>query len=283
VASGHEPDRLLAPQPIACRRSGRRPRARLGSLLRLSHNGETRTRGDKSTSIAVDRSSRVEDAFGRWAALQAQSTDPTNRLDEQTDLAFWEQVAPTYDEGALAVRVPAVLERIRGLVRPGASVLDVGAGTGAFALPLATLASRVTAIDYSPAMLRILGLKLAATGTQNVRPVLARWEDAVVEPHDVVLTANALYRTADLRSALRKMIDLGRRRGIIVWSVGRQPLREHVQPEGYRPGPDYVHALEGLFHLDVFANVEVIARVAVMWWDGPEAEVVAHNAVASRS
>jgi 2-polyprenyl-3-methyl-5-hydroxy-6-metoxy-1,4-benzoquinol methylase len=183
------------------------------------------------------------------------------------------------------VRVPAVLERVRGLVQPGASVLDIGAGTGAFGLPLAALASWVTAVDYSPAMLHILGLKLAAAapGTDNVRPILARWEDAVLEPHDVVLAANALYRTADLRFALCKLIGLARRRGIIVWSVGRQPLREQVLPEGYRPGPDYVHALEGLFQLDVFANVELIAHVAVMWWDGPEAEVVENDVVAGRS
>ena len=45
-----------------------------------------------------------QDPFERWAALQAWSTDTTNRLDEETDLAFWERVADDYDRGALATR-----------------------------------------------------------------------------------------------------------------------------------------------------------------------------------
>jgi len=205
-----------------------------------------------------------QDPFARWAALQAWSSDDTNRLGEAADLAFWERIADGYDDGALAVRVPTVLARVRSLVPSGSSLLDIGAGTGAFALPLAAVAGRVTALDYSPAMLGILERKLAQDpAITNVRSVLARWEDAAVEPHDVVLAANALYRAADLELALRKMIAAVRRRGIIVWSVGRQDapqqvVREQVQPGRYRPGPDYVHVVEGLFTLDTFAHVDLI-------------------------
>jgi 2-polyprenyl-3-methyl-5-hydroxy-6-metoxy-1,4-benzoquinol methylase len=222
-----------------------------------------------------------QDAFVRWAALQAWSTDATNRFDEQTDLAFWDQAAATYDQHALAVRVPRVLERVRALIRPGATLLEVGAGTGAFSVPLAATASFVTALDYSPAMLGVLEHKLKLAGSnsarRNVRPLLARWEDAGVEPHSVVLAANALYRTADLRLALDKMVRLARERGIIVWSVGRRTARQRAlhpeveEVEGYRPGPDYIHVLDGLFDLDVFAQVEMIrvdaSPVAVIWWD----------------
>jgi predicted TPR repeat methyltransferase len=220
-----------------------------------------------------------QDAFARWAALQAWSTDTTNRLDESTDLAFWERIAATYDQGALAQRVPAVLERVRGLIRPGATLLEIGAGTGAFAIPLASVAGRVTAVDYSAAMLGVLRRKLGARSAPlNIRPVLSRWEDASVEPHDVVLAANALYRAADLRLALSRLIGLARERGVIVWSVGRPHASQRalrVQPDaGYRPGPDYIHVVDGLYYLDVFAQVELIDvasaqhdRVAVIWWD----------------
>jgi 2-polyprenyl-3-methyl-5-hydroxy-6-metoxy-1,4-benzoquinol methylase len=233
--------------------------------------------------MSLARSSAAPDApqnaFARWAALQAWSTDATNRLDETTDLAFWAEVAATNDSGALAVRVPAILDRLRGLVRPGATLLEIGAGTGAFALPLAARASRVTALDYSPAMLGVLQAKLGrASAPTNVTTVLGRWEDAQVGPHDIVLAANALYRTADLRLALRKLIRLVRERGIIVWSVGRQAAPRRMQRErldpGYRPGPDYIHVVDGLYDLDVLAQVELIEvdaspgdRVAVIWWN----------------
>jgi 2-polyprenyl-3-methyl-5-hydroxy-6-metoxy-1,4-benzoquinol methylase len=217
------------------------------------------------TYASATTSAVPQDAFERWAALQAWSNDVTNRLDESADLAFWERVADAYDAEALATRVPVIVERVRQLVPAGASILDVGAGTGAFTLPLAAHAARVTALDYSPAMLRVLRRKLqAAAAPDNVQVVLARWEDAQIEAHDVVFAANALYRVADPRLALTKIVATARRRGIIVWSVGRQP---GPQPVGYQPGPDYVHLVDGLFALDVFAHVELIERVALVWWD----------------
>jgi hypothetical protein len=36
-----------------------------------------------------------QDPFIRWTALQRWSNDKTNRLDESTDLAFWDTVAET--------------------------------------------------------------------------------------------------------------------------------------------------------------------------------------------
>jgi len=205
-----------------------------------------------------------QDTFERWAALQAWSTDETNRVDEATDLAFWERVAADYDGGALAVRVPSILERIRALVPPGSTILEVGAGTGAFTIPLARDARSITAVDYSPAMLTVLRRKLASDPTLKITPVLARWEEAEVQPHDVVFVANALYRTADLKAALSKMVRSARVRGIVVWSVGRS---SGPKPTGYRPGPDYIHLVDGLFALDVFAQVQIVERVAIIWWD----------------
>ena len=113
----------------------------------------------------------------------------------------------------------------------------VGAGTGAFTLPVAARARTVTALDYSPAMLRVLTRKLQENpGIDNVTPLLRRWEDAEnVEPHDVVLAANALYRMADLRPALSKLICAARRRGMIVWSVGRRTAAQRMDQERTQP------------------------------------------------
>jgi len=197
-------------------------------------------------------------------ALQAASTDASNRLDAEVDLAFWERVASDYDPGALANRVPAVLERVRRLVPQDASLLDLGAGTGAFALPLALVAGQVTALDHSAAMLRVLRHQLERQpGLDNVQTVLGRLEDAPVEPHDVVLAANSLYRVRDLRPVLERILRLTRKRAIVVWSVGRQDppqqlVRDQVQPGRYQPGPDYVHLVDALFERGVFANVEMI-------------------------
>src|SRR5207248_4590440 len=72
-----------------------------------------------------------------WRRLQATSTDGTNRLDPAADLAFWERIAPNYHLDCLAARVPETVERVLRHVAAGDSVLEVGAGSGGFTLPIA--------------------------------------------------------------------------------------------------------------------------------------------------
>ncbi|BBX74830.1 class I SAM-dependent methyltransferase [Mycobacterium shinjukuense] len=78
-------------------------------------------------------------------------------------------------------RLPSLgeLEHIRSLLRPNSSVLDLGAGTGRVADPLAQLGHRVVAVDDSPDML---------ANVRYARKVQARIEDLrLAEKFDAVL------------------------------------------------------------------------------------------------
>ncbi len=68
-----------------------------------------------------------------------------------------------------------VLEVLRSLVRPTDTWLDIGAGAGRFALPIALLAREVVALDPSAAMLAALREQAGRAGIGNVRTVEARW------------------------------------------------------------------------------------------------------------
>ena len=57
--------------------------------------------------------------------------------------------------------------------QPGATVVDVGSGTGLLSLALAERTGRVWAIDSSPAMNEYLRVKAASAGLHNVEAVLA--------------------------------------------------------------------------------------------------------------
>lgn len=68
-----------------------------------------------------------------------------------------------------------VLDLLRALVEPGETWLDIGAGAGRYALPIALLAGEVIALDPSTGMLGALRDQMAEFGVANVWPVEGRW------------------------------------------------------------------------------------------------------------
>ncbi|NMB78370.1 MAG: class I SAM-dependent methyltransferase [Methanomicrobiales archaeon] len=64
-----------------------------------------------------------------------------------------------------------------GLEIDGARVLDIGAGTGALAIPLAERGAKVTAVDFSSEMLRHLVQRADAARVKMERTVLLSWDD----------------------------------------------------------------------------------------------------------
>jgi cyclopropane fatty-acyl-phospholipid synthase-like methyltransferase len=83
-----------------------------------------------------------------------------------------------------------VLGVISGLLVGARSALDVGAGFGALAVPLAERLERVTAMEPSRAMVRALGDEADRRGLTNITIVQAAWGDTALEPHDVVVCAH---------------------------------------------------------------------------------------------
>jgi len=90
-----------------------------------------------------------------------------------------------------------VLDHLLPLARPADTWLDIGAGAGRYALPLALRVRDVIALDPSPGMLTALREQAAEHGIDNVRTVEARWPaDPAAGPPptaDVALIANLGY------------------------------------------------------------------------------------------
>ena len=68
--------------------------------------------------------------------------------------------------------------------------LDVGAGFGALALPLALRVEAVSALEPSAAMARALRAAAALAAFANVTVIEAAWGEAPVRPHDLVICAH---------------------------------------------------------------------------------------------
>src|SRR5439155_8242060 len=98
-------------------------------------------------------------------------------------------------------------------------VVDLGAGTGTFALAAAPLCRWVVAVDVSCAMLTILHAKAERLGLQNVECVQAGFLTYVHQggPADIVYSRNALHHLPDFWKgiALRRVGELLRPGGVL--------------------------------------------------------------------
>ena len=90
-------------------------------------------------------------------------------------------------------------------LEPTDTLMDVGAGGGRHALPLALRCRSVTAVEPSPSMCAVLLQLTSAHGIKNVTIVQSKWEDAEVEPADAVISTHVAYVVRDIAGFVRKM------------------------------------------------------------------------------
>lgn len=96
------------------------------------------------------------------------------------------------------------LLRVMGADFYGRDILDIGCGTGVYALPLAGKAGKVLGIDSSAAMLRVFKAQARSAGLKNARCLRASWAEIPVARlrggFDIALASmtNAIRRKTDL-------------------------------------------------------------------------------------
>lgn len=142
---------------------------------------------------------------------------------------------------------------------PDATLLDIGAGTGAWAIYLAPHADRITAVDPSPAMIAVMREDLAAQGITNVESVQAAWPDAAVAAHDFSLCSHAMYGVPDLPAFIRRMEQVTRRTCFLVL---RAPAADGVMAAAAlhvwghpHDSPNFQIAYNVLLQVGIRANV----------------------------
>lgn len=99
------------------------------------------------------------------------------------------------------------------------TLLDIGAGTGTFALAAASLCRRVVAVDVSPAMLDALRAKLDTSGLANVECARAGFltYETPADTVDFVYSRNALHHLPDFWKAiaLKRIAEMLRPGGVL--------------------------------------------------------------------
>lgn len=116
-----------------------------------------------------------------------------------------------------AVEEETPSERVALEVLPdGGSVLDVGCGGGAGALPLAPPATRLVGVDESEGMLEAFAERAAARGAAS-EVIAGRWPDVAgeVPDADVVVCHNVLYNAPAIEAFVRALADHARLRVVV--------------------------------------------------------------------
>lgn len=179
--------------------------------------------------------------------------------------AFWDSRATRF-----AARLPApgaesdpLLSRLRRATSARSTVIDVGAGPGRHALPLARRVQAVTAVDPSTKMLAILRRRAREQSITNVECVVGRWAEADVAPADVVLSSFVMSLVEDAPAFVRKLDRCARRRvflylGAYSLDAVLDPLWRHFHGAPRRPGPTYLDAVAVLRELGIDPGVEVV-------------------------
>ena len=135
---------------------------------------------------------------------------------------FWDRIARKYAADPIAdlAGYETTLQRVRELLAPQHSVLEVGCGTGSTALRLAACTGRWLATDVSREMIAIAGEKLAAAPLPlpQLHFEVADAEAGVPGggPYDVLLAFNLLHLVSDLDAALSSLLAAVKPGGLFI-------------------------------------------------------------------
>ncbi len=183
---------------------------------------------------------------------------------------YWEKRAERFRRGVgMAGPGDPVLDLIAKRVLAPARVLDVGAGTGRHAIPLAAMGYRVTAVEPSRAMRQMLLEEAAGRGVE-LDVVAGEWEEVRVPPAEVVLCSHVLYAVEDARSFLTKLDGHAERLAVVAIRVDPWPheaLFGLVWGEPREPEPAFSELYNLLLELGIAANVRIYRRGDLVYPD----------------
>ena len=220
-----------------------------------------------------------------------------------TSRLFWEEKAHTYPH-PFKEDILSFTEAISGIVEErclsikGAKILDIGCGTGAFALPLALQGASVTALDISETMLKRLAAEAQRQGIQGVKTIRASWKQ--IDPHnaglsglfDVVLSALSI--AVETKKDILKMEECSNQWCICIASgkTRREArcekiLRAFGAPLNPRPDirkiRDKLEDLGRTFSYESFSVTEREKRTAIQLAEGVARRLEASGKIPNRS
>ena len=204
-----------------------------------------------------------------WKARQLRheaskhSDDPSHNWDKPEN-------AERYDSSSRSEYDVRVKTTLAGLpLTPSLRVLDIGAGPGTLALPLASLVNEITAVEPGKGMVDLLYENMRKEGIKNITCIQKRWEDVDISrdlaaPYDVVIASLSLTME-DIRESLAKMDSASSGYVYLFWFADPPfwermylDLWPELHGETYHPGPKADCLFNVLYQMGIYPNVEML-------------------------
>ena len=154
-------------------------------------------------------------AIQTWDEMVRLEHEQSDRIRGERPTDSWATAAHNFKDDPFRTDDP-VVEALGSRLVPGETLLDVGAGGGRLALPLALTCSAVTAVEPSPSMCAVFRETADEFNIRNVSIIESDWLNAASEPADVILCSNVLYVIADIGAFIRKLDSHARRLVLVI-------------------------------------------------------------------
>lgn len=191
------------------------------------------------------------------------SNDPSHNWDKVEN-------AKRYDANSRSEYDARIGITLNGLdISKDSRVLDIGAGPGTLAIPLASRVKEIRAVEPGAGMVAILQERAAKDGIKNISCVQKRWEDVDITsdleiPYDIVIASLSLTMQ-DIRAALLKMDAASRQYVCLYWFVDLPfwermyaDLWEPLHGSPYHSGPKADCLFNVLYQMGIYANIEML-------------------------
>jgi 2-polyprenyl-3-methyl-5-hydroxy-6-metoxy-1,4-benzoquinol methylase len=210
----------------------------------------------------------MQTAIERWQELQkarAQQMDAAYARLGKSSAGYWDRRARGFHQATKdSIASDPLFQRVQQEVTAKTTVLDVGAGTGRFALGLAPQVQRVIAVEPNSTMLSFLQRDAAQQGIHNIECVNMTWEEAPTDLRaDVVICSHVLYPIWDVEAFVAKLYAATLHTCYIYMrAVHLDALTAHLWRHFHGDvrclSPAYIHALDVLYDMGLYADVEIV-------------------------
>jgi len=157
----------------------------------------------------------------------------------------------------------AILERMLHLLDPRSTVLDIGSGPGAYAIPLARVARNVTVVEPSQGQIARLMRRAELEGLENIEVINKRWQDVDGSELERYTIVNAAYcfQMHDIKDELQKMLDVTGKALFLISLADHDFYDVYQKVFGeQKSDPDYIFLYNLLYQMGCLADVEIFVR-----------------------